>query len=155
MKTFNRYFIVGFKGIFIGIAIGFLMSLLFSFIYKTPTFVPSSSDFYLKYSNLRIATGISTLLWAGMGLVFSFASLVFRVDKWSITKRTIVNFVITFFGFTPLAILAGWFPSTAYWYAFYVVTFLITYTVMWIISMNIARSHVREINERIQQLNGK
>ncbi|MGC9651333.1 DUF3021 family protein [Staphylococcus warneri] len=53
---------------------------------------------------------ISMSIWMLIGLLFSFNSLIFNATDWSITKSTFVHFICSYFPFTILAILAGWFP---------------------------------------------
>ena len=152
MKTFKRIFFIGLRGGTIGITVGLLFALTFSFIFHTSSLVPSGPQFYMQFSNITVATAVSIILWFLMGLVFSIGSLVFLKENWSITKQTVIHFLITFFGFTPLAILAGWFPLDAFWLGFYLVVFILMYVVMWSISMSIARSKVNEINAAIKKL---
>lgn len=136
----------GLSGASLGICVGFLFALSFSFRYQTSYFIPSTPEFVDHFSSNTLATAVSALLWACMGILFSISPLVFGIGQWSITRQTIVHFVITFVFFTPLAILAGWFPLNAFWLISYTLIFLAIYVVMWLIFMRRAKKEISDLN---------
>ncbi|MCE6034469.1 DUF3021 domain-containing protein [Levilactobacillus brevis] len=138
-------------GISTGVSIGFVIALTFSFIYQSHNFVPSAPNFIAYFSSNTMATAFSTILWAGMGLVFSLSNMIFERDQWSITRQTFVHFGITYVCFTPLAILAGWFPLNAFWLIGYTIIYLLIYVSIWSASMLIAKKKVQELNRLIQK----
>lgn len=69
-----------------------------------------------------------------MGLVFGLGYYIFEIKDWSLTKQTIVNFIVYYCGFTPLAILAGWFPLTWPLFAAFSATFIVIYAIIWLIA---------------------
>ena len=135
------------SGASLGICIGFLFALSFSFINQTSYFMPSTPEFVNHFASNTLATAVSALLWACMGIVFSVSPLVFGIEQWSITRQTIVHFVITFVFFTPLAILAGWFPLNTFWLIGYTLIFLAMYVLMWLIFMHRARKEINDLNK--------
>ncbi|HAT54351.1 MAG TPA: DUF3021 domain-containing protein [Lactobacillus sp.] len=139
------------QGATIGIAVGFLISLVFSFIYQSKDYAPSAPIFMAHFSSSTIATAVSGLLWALIGCVFGVSSLVFEQDQWSITKQTVVHFLITYIGFTPLAILCGWFPLNFFWLLFFTITFIIIYVIIWAISMISARREIQAFNAKLHE----
>ena len=116
----------------IGITIGYLVALSFSEIYPTHYFVPSASAYVTRFPSPLMATLISTGLWALIGIVFGLASLTFKRSSWSITRQTVVNFCLTYLGFTPLAILCGWFPLNLHWLLNFTGIFILMYTGIWL-----------------------
>ncbi|MGV1143727.1 DUF3021 family protein [Staphylococcus aureus] len=44
-----------------------------------------------------------------MEFCFTYGNLIFTDTDWSITKQTVVHFILMMILFVPLAILAGWF----------------------------------------------
>lgn len=140
-------------GACMGICIGFLCALFFSLSYQTLYFMPSTSEFVNHFSSNTLATASATLLWACIGILFSVSPLLFSIAQWSITRQTIVHFVLTFVVFTPLAILAGWFPLNAFWLSSYILIFVGIYIVMWIISMRHAKKEISELNRLLMKKN--
>ncbi|GAX03969.1 hypothetical protein IWT140_01603 [Secundilactobacillus pentosiphilus] len=139
------------SGAVIGITIGFMMALVFSVLNQTATFMPSTPEFVARFSNNLMATIVSAGLWALMGIVFDVTSyLIFEKSQWSITHQTIVHFIVTYVCFTPLAIIADWFPVQHYFLS-YTLEFVIIYVMMWFISMQIAKAKVRRLNQLLHE----
>lgn len=118
----------------VGIIIGLTISVFFSYLSGTGNYYPSSTEFVSSFANPLDAFLASIGLWGLMGLVFGFGSLIFNVKKWSTIKQTIVNFIVYFIAFTPLAILAGWFPLTLGNLVTFTIIFCIIYAFCWIIA---------------------
>ncbi|WP_407884696.1 DUF3021 domain-containing protein [Furfurilactobacillus curtus] len=138
-------------GIPIGITVGFIISLFFSVIYRSQSYLPSTPTFIAQFSSPLIATIVSSVLWALIGIVFSLTNLLFQVDSWSITRQTVGHFVLSYLGFTPLAILCGWFPKSIAWLALFSLIYLVIYIIVWFISMSIAQAEVRRLNRMFKQ----
>lgn len=117
----------------IGILIGLAFSIFFSYLAGTGIYTPSSSAFMDSFANHIDAVLVSIVLWGLMGLVFGYGSLIFGIKKWSTLRQTVTNFLVYFVGFTPLAILAGWFPLTLSNFIGFAVIFTVVYAFCWII----------------------
>lgn len=135
-----------FSSISIGITIGLVSSMIFSYIYHTSYLYPSSPSFIGHFSSTLDATIASMTLWGLMGVLFYTANFLFKSDKLSITKQTFYHFLITYTGYTFLAILAGWFTLNLLWLIVYTIIYLIIYLIIWLVSMHAARVLVDKIN---------
>ncbi|CAH1856143.1 DUF3021 domain-containing protein [Convivina intestini] len=138
-------------GVITGVFIGFMSALLFSWLYQSDVFQPSSPKFVAHISDNLTAVTISAVIWALMGIVFSTAQMIFEVESWSITKQTVLHFITTYTGYTILAILAGWFPLNFWYLLQYSLIFVVVYIIIWSISMYIARRNVRELNQELSK----
>lgn len=145
MKVFKNLI----NGTILGITLGLLISLFFSYIFNTNYLVPSSPRFVMQFSTPLNAIAFSIVLWGFMGLLFSLANYIFYLDRLSITKQTIYHFIVTYFGYTSLAIMAGWFPKTMIWLSVYTIIFILIYCLIWIISMREAKKLTDSINKLI------
>lgn len=139
--------IIGVTG---GITIGLIISLVFSYLYGR-IYYPSTPAFMDQFSNPLNALGVSILIWGLMGVVFSLGSLVFRQETWGITRQTVVHFVITYIGFTSLALVCRWFPLNVTWLIIYTLIFVLIYLIMWTVDFAIAKRNVRQINEQLKR----
>lgn len=146
-KVINR---LVFGGV-VGVTVGFLIALGTSLAYQSDTFMPSGPAFVGRFSTNTQATLISAGLWALMGVTFSVGSFIFETAYWSITKQTAIHLLVTYALFTPLALLAGWFPLNNEWLVSFSIEFLVIYLIMWIIFMTIAKARVRKLNEAIKK----
>lgn len=150
LPIMKKYVLPILHGMFLGIAIGIGWSLFFSYLYGAKTYYPSSPAFVDKFNRPLDAVAVSVLLWMAMGLVFSAGTYIFTIKSWSPLKQTIVNFLIYYLGFSPLAILAGWFPLTWANFAVFTVIFVLVYLIVWTISSHIAKKEVKQINEKLK-----
>ncbi|MDF7669157.1 DUF3021 domain-containing protein [Lactobacillus sp. ESL0703] len=153
MKLFKKIIRYGCSGILSGIAIGFVIALCCNLIDQTNYFMPSNPPFLHRFSSVTLATLISTILWAMMGFLGGASALIFMQEKWSITKQTVIHFIVTFCLFTPLAILAGWFPLNFLWLSLYTLVFVIVYAIIWYTSMLKAKKQISKINRAIKENN--
>ncbi|MGJ3846447.1 DUF3021 domain-containing protein [Levilactobacillus brevis] len=135
------------SGAFLGLSIGFICALFFSLTNHATTFMPSSPDFVAHLSSNTMATLAAAGLWAAIGLLFSLTSLIFFNEHWSIARQTIWHLGLSYLGFTPLAILAGWFPLNVTWLLLYILIFVGIYLVIWTYSMLRARKTVQHLND--------
>ncbi|MCD7123504.1 DUF3021 domain-containing protein [Limosilactobacillus caviae] len=146
MKKYFSYII---SGISLGEFYGLIISLLFSYIYDLNNYVPSASTFTNHFTRPLNAVLVSVILWGLMGLVFSLGALVFKIENWSLRKRTIINFIIYYCGFTPLAILAGWFPLNLINWLVFTVIFVMIYLIIWFINFYSIKQDLKKINRKL------
>lgn len=135
----------------IGITIGYLVALSFSSLYQTRYFVPSAPTYVATFSSPLSATLISTGLWAIIGIVFGLASLTFQQSNWSITHQTVVNFCLTYLGFTPLAVLCGWFPLNFHWLLSFTGIFILIYAILWLNYYLASYHEVQRLNRLLKK----
>lgn len=146
----RKHILLIINGVILGEFFGQMFSLLFSYLYGLNNYVTSAPTFTNHFSRPLNAVLASVILWGLMGLVFSAGALVYKNGQWSIRKKTIVNFVIYYCGFTPLAILAGWFPLTLINVAIFTGIFILVFILMWFINTYITKRELRRINDKIR-----
>ncbi|AMR18568.1 DUF3021 domain-containing protein [Lactiplantibacillus plantarum] len=147
MKTIIKTSLYGMQ---LGVIFGLFWSLVFSYSFNANTYYASSPVFYENFSRPLNAVLVSIILWGAMGLVFSLGSLIFTFENWSLLKRTVVNFIIYYCGFTPLAILAGWFPLNGYWLITFTLIFIGIYIAIWCLNAINTRKQITKINQSIK-----
>ena len=114
-------------------------------------YYPSTFAFVKKIARPLDAVAVSALLWALMGLVFGFGSMVYSIRKWSYLKQTITSFIIYYVGFTPLAILAGWFPLNWINMIIFTAEFILIFLVFWTFYYWKAAREIKRINQKIKK----
>lgn len=130
-----------------GVLIGLVLSVIFSYLDGGGNYYPSGPTFMAQFPNTVDAVLASIVLWGLMGLVFGYGAAIFDIRGWSTLKQTGVNFLVYYLGFTPLAILAGWFPLTGESLLGFTITFIIVYAICWLIGWG-ASWFNRRLNKR-------
>ncbi len=152
MKKTVKYLSYAFRFATTGVFIGLVISLIFSYIGNPNSFYyPSTFAFVKKFARPLDAVAVSALLWALMGLVFGFGSMVYSIRKWSYLKQTITSFIIYYVGFTPLAILAGWFPLSWINMIIFTAEFILIFLVFWTFYYWKAAREIKRINQKIKK----
>ncbi|EHJ08856.1 DUF3021 domain-containing protein [Staphylococcus simiae] len=145
-----------FSSMLISLLIGLTLSIFFSVLYAQGQYYPLNpmstiGQFYFTYFSEPTIMIISIVLWLLIGFVFYIGSLIFNATDWSITTATMSHFIVTYFGFLPLAILAGWFPITIINLLFFTIIFIAIYIIIWLINYFKNKRYVQAINQELQQ----
>ncbi|HFI0148124.1 TPA: DUF3021 domain-containing protein [Streptococcus suis] len=91
---------------------------------------------------------ICVLIWAAIGLLFQLADKIFEQD-WSLLRMTATHFRITALGFTPLGILAGWFPLNLASLLFFWFIFVLVYASLFFLNYRKMERQIKDINGRL------
>ncbi|TCD45428.1 DUF3021 domain-containing protein [Streptococcus sp. X16XC17] len=135
-----------------GIAVGTIISIIMSALFSGKTYMPMNpfstirAYYVAHFSQVQIMM-ILVLIWASIGILFEAADLIFSQD-WSLLRQTVVHFLVTAFGFTPLAILAGWFPLSVGHLLSFLIEFTLIYAVVYALQFFQMRRNIEEINQR-------
>ena len=142
-------------GITTGTFIGLLVSFFISLSVGEGKFYPSTPDFMNQFSTELAALGWSIVLWSVIGIMFSFASRIYRKDNWSIIKQVAVHFSCTYLGLLLLNVLLNWFEYTVSDVIRYTIIFICIYTSIYIYSMLKVKLSVDEINKKLSKRGDK
>lgn len=143
-----------FRGATFGISIGVIIALIFSSIFARTAFHPVSpvstmGNFYFQHlSELQIML-ISVIIWALIGISFSFGELIFSSSRKSLLFKTSLHFSLMFIIMLPLAILAGWFPLKLSAVLFFIIIYTVIYFIIWTIETKRNQNDINEINAMI------
>ncbi|WP_105198825.1 DUF3021 domain-containing protein, partial [Streptococcus suis] len=91
---------------------------------------------------------ICVVIWAAIGLLFQLADTIFEQD-WSLLRMIATHFCITALGFTPLGILAGWFPVKLGALLFFWFIFVLIYASLFFLNYRKMERQIKDINGRL------
>ena len=138
-------------GIFIGIDIGLLMSIMLSYLSGNKIYQPAPDRFLQLFSNEITAMIASVFIWASIGTLFSVTSLIFTHTEFSISKMTVLHCIINYIFFVPLAVLAGWYSFDVIDLVSFTVIYIFVYFIVWIVLMLINKRYISEINAKLNK----
>ena len=146
MKEFFKRTIMGFVyGVFIGQTILILESLNAG----NGNFYPVSPYLVQHASSTLAAVIIQYFITGLIGISFSAGTLIFEIDKWSITAQTALHFVITFAVMLFAGFVCGWYPHTVSGILIWLAVFVVIYVIMWISFSLYFRRQTKKINEAL------
>lgn len=135
----------------LGITIGLLISLFFSYVDGAKSYFPSSPEFVNQFSSPLNALLASIIIWGSIGFLSGVAGLVFRVNKWSLLKRTIIHFLATYLDVLLLGIIAGWFPINFINWLIFTIIYLAIYLIVWFINYKRIKHDIYKINQKLKK----
>ena len=138
-------------GIFIGIDIGLLMSIMLSYLSGNKIYQPAPDRFLQLFSNEITAMIASVFIWASIGVLFSVTSLIFTHTEFSISKMTVLHCIINYIFFVPLAVLAGWYSFDVIDLVSFTIIYIFVYFIVWIVFMLINKRYISEINAKLNK----
>lgn len=141
----------GLLGLIIGVAIGFIISLIISTIINDGSFYPVSPELIKTMGSELNAVILQTILCAIMGAGFSAASVIWKIDSWSIAKQTGIYFLIISIIMLPIAYIANWMKHSLLGFVFYTSIFIFIFILVWIIQYLIWKQKIKKMNTLINK----
>lgn len=137
----------------LGIAIGTIISIITSAVFGQGTYLPlnpfsTMGAYYLSNFNQVTVMLICVVIWAAIGILFQLADTIFEQD-WSLLRMTATHLAITVLGFTPLGILAGWFPVKLGALLFFWFIFVLIYALLFFLNHRKMEWQIKDINSRL------
>ncbi|QGH33332.1 DUF3021 family protein [Gracilibacillus salitolerans] len=132
----------GLKRIMIGVAVGSLITFAVTSFMIIQSIDSSIQEIWKHW--------LASML---IGIFYSFASIIFEREGWSLLKQTVVHSTSTFMVLFPIIILAGWLPFDPLSLLIGLVIFLISYSIMWIGLYFHYKRMARSMNECIDKKN--
>ena len=146
MKKICARSLIGFP---LGISYGLFFSLIFSYLYKLDNYIPAPPNFIESFQRPLNAMLVSVIIWGLIGVVFSSTSIIFTDTDWSITKMTILHFILSYVLFVPLSILACWYPLSLKGILIFTIYYAIIYVIIWFLAMAKAKNDLKQINKKL------
>ncbi|BCP60748.1 DUF3021 domain-containing protein [Streptococcus suis] len=145
----KKYLLSASMGVTIGSLISIIMAGFFGRGYYLPVNPHSTMGaIYLARFSQPMVMLISVLIWGAIGVLFQAADKIFEQD-WSLMRMTATHFLVTAIGFTPLAILAGWFPVNLAGLLFFWLLFILIYALLFFINYKKMEASVQAINRHL------
>lgn len=138
-----------------GVFWGYMLTLLISLKRGNGLYSPVSRFFIDVIGNQLGAVLIQTVLCGLLGAIFMLSIFIFEMDHWSITKMTVIHFVIESFSLLPVAYFLFWIDHSLLGVVSYFCLFVAIYFVSWMAQRVMWKNNIKQINERIDINNDK
>lgn len=139
-------FVRGLAGFPIGVMIGCILSIVFSFKYADGSFHAVLPGLTEKMGNELNAVILQTILCGVIGSAFSAGSVIWEIDSWSIARQSAVYFLVGGLTLLPIAYLTHWMEHSVRGAIIYFILFVFIFAVIWIAKYLILRSKIKRIN---------
>ena len=139
----------GLLGIPLGIAIGFLMSLVASISIGHGVYYAAKPELIAEMGSEINAVLLQTGLSGLIGMAFSAASVIWQLEDWSLAKQTGIYFLITALVMLPIAWFARWTERTFRCIVIYFGIFAVIFFIIWGIQYLTWRRKIKKMNEKL------
>lgn len=142
---------LGFSGFFVGVVIGYAISLIQSAIVGNGNFYPVAPDFMTACGTELSATVIQFFLTGILGVFISISSTLFYTNKLNLLIQTVLHFLITTTATSLVAFICRWIPYSAAGVIIWFAIFFVIYAIIWIAYMIAAKKSIAQINKNLQK----
>lgn len=142
------------RGIFgfpVGIAIGFVITLIISACVGDGTFYPVTPELIDTMGSEMNAVILQTVLCGIMGVGFAMASVIWELDSWSLAKQSGVYFLIVCFIMLPIAYIANWMEHSIGGFLSYAGIFVGIFVIVWLAQYLSWKRKIKKINALVNK----
>lgn len=135
----------------LGLAIGYLISILISLIWANGYYSPCVPELMVTMGSEINAVLIQALLSGIPGSGFGAASVIWEIDDWGLFKQSGIYFLIVSVIMMPIAYVLHWMEHSLKGVLSYFGIFLIIFIIIWIIQYAVAKHNVKKLNETLHK----
>ena len=136
----------GLFGFPVGIAIGFVITIIISVCVRDGNFYPVTPELIETMGNELNAVILQTVLCCVMGMGFAMASLIWEKDSWSLAKQSAIYFTVACIVMLPIAYAANWMEHSIEGILGYVGIFIGIFAVTWLTQYLAWKGKIKKMN---------
>ena len=145
----------GLFGFPVGIAVGFVITLMISACVGDGSFYPVTPELIDSMGSELNAVALQIALCGLMGTGFAMASLIWELDSWSLARQSGVYFALACMIMLPVAYIANWMEHSLGGFLAYVGIFVAIFLAVWLAQYLSWRRKIQKINARVSGEGGK
>lgn len=135
----------------IGIAIGYIITIIISLIFAQGYYSPCVPDLVETMGSEIGAVILQSILCGLLGSSFAATSVIWEIDRLSIAKQTGVYFLINSVVMMPIAYFTNWMEHSLVGFIVYFSIFIAIFFVVWIVQYFIWKDKIRKMNLKINR----
>ena len=143
----------GLLGFPLGIAIGYVITVLISLCISDGSFYPVTPALMETMGNELNAVVLQTVLCGIMGTGFAMASVIWEIESWNLAKQSGIYFAIACVLMFPIAYFAGWMGNSVAGILAYIGIFVAIFVITWIVQYLVWKSKIKKMNDSIKKEN--
>lgn len=136
------------NGVAAGIALSHVIALLSSL--GSGDYLPCAPALIMACGGTLGAVVLQTILSAVLGAVFGVASVIWSLERWSITRQTAVYFAVTAAVMLPVAYVCCWTERSLTGVLCYGGIYLGIFALIWLFQFLAAWRSVRHLNGKLE-----
>ena len=140
----------GLFGLPAGIAFGFIITIIISACIGKGIYYPVKPSLIEVAGSELNAVILPTVLCGIMGAGFAMASVIWKLDSWSLAKQSGIYFLIVCVITLPVAYIANWMEHSVVGFLSYAGIFTAIFIAVWFIQYLAWKQKIKKINARVK-----
>lgn len=136
----------------IGVTISLLITIIISLCSGRGEYFPAPQELIDWCGNEITAVTVQTVCSMLIGAVCSGSSVIWQIEKWSLTKQTLIHFAVFVVTFVPLSYVLNWMPHNPYGALGYAATFIIMYVLIWMGIYFPIKAKIKKMNKQLKEI---
>lgn len=87
-----------------------------------------------------------------VGAIGGGSSVVWSMEKWSLTKQTLVHFAVIAVPYFSISYVLNWLPHNLFGSLGFVAAFIVVYVIIWVSVYLSVKFKLKKMNERLRQM---
>ena len=137
----------GLVGFPVGIAIGFVITLIISACIRDGSYYPVTPEFIDLMGNELNAVILQTVLCGIIGSGFAMASVIWDIDSWSLAKQSGIYFLIACIIMFPIAYITNWMKHSIAGVLSYLGIFVVIFVIAWLVQYLSWKRKIKRMND--------
>lgn len=138
----------------IGAPIGFTISTIITIIISMTIgdgyFYPVVPELIEECGTELNAVLLQALFSLVYGAALGGASVVWKMEHWSLLRQTVTHLIICSLSIFPIAYFMKWMPHNPTGIVMYFLFFTIIYTIIWLMEFYIMKKRIQQINDKVK-----
>lgn len=130
----------------IGITIGYIITIIISFIWAGGYYVSCHPGLISVMGNEIKAVLVQAVFCGLLGTGFAAASVIWDVEHWGIVKQTGIYFLVITVIMMPIAYMTYWMEHSLTGFLSYFGIFVFLFVVIWMVQFIIGKRNVKKMN---------
>lgn len=149
--TIRKALARGFLGFPLGIAICYTITVLISLINGDGQYASAVPSLVETMGNEIRAVAFQWAMGGLLGFSSAMSSAIWEAEHWSLTKQTIIHFLVLSLTMLPIAYFCHWVDHTVMGVFSYFGIFVLIYIILWVFLTRYWRINIKKINERLKR----
>lgn len=151
MNMKKQLFLRGMLGLPIGLAIGYMITIIISLVWADGYYSPCVPELADRMGSEINAVILQAILCGILGIGFGATSVIWKIENWGIAKQTGIYFLVNSCIMMPVAYVNRWMEHSVSGILSYFGIFAFIFVIIWVIEYSIARRNVIKMNETLNK----
>ncbi len=134
----------------IGVVISLVITIIVSLCAGHGEYCPAPDDLIKWCGNEITAVIVQTVCALVIGAISAGSSVIWDMEKWSLTKQTLVHFAVLLVPFISISYVLNWMPHNVIGAVSYAAVFIGMYIIMWLAIFLSVKAKIKKLNKQLQ-----